>query len=505
MAFVRKLKTATGVYLVRVETARKNGKVVQRHVGMVGKIIDGKETLYGQISSSKVADVSIAGDVLVLKEIMNQLGILDILDKYTDGKGKWIAALVLAHCTSPGSLSRMSRWCQRYGASDLLDISQEECRKDRFYRALDTLDEQTIQGIGNAVFQRIKTLPAKDDDSIFYDVTNAYFYGTKCGIAKSGYNSEDIDLPQIHIGLAVTKPHGFPLFHQVYEGNIQDVRGIQNALKTFKDLGIKQTTLVLDRGFVSESTLADSKRMDLDVIMGLRSQGRLKQKAIESRKGIDVIGNRVRLSTQIIYAKGFQFAAYGHKGKLVVCSNEKERVLLKELRHDEIEKAIQKLKKGQKIREQVKKYINGNKIDMRAVAQAELTDGLYTLFSTNASLTAQEIVKTYFDKDKVEKAFRCLKGMIKLQPVRHWLSDRVRAHVFVCYLSYALFSVLDWKLSASGIDISFGKALDLLGNIYRVTMYDPSTGNKFVKHSTMSKQQEKLFTAVNKQLLGYVV
>ena len=92
MAFVRKLKTATGVYLVRVETARKNGKVVQRHVGMVGKIIDGKETLYGQISSSKVADVSIAGDVLVLKEIMNQLGVLELLDNYTDGKGKWIAA-----------------------------------------------------------------------------------------------------------------------------------------------------------------------------------------------------------------------------------------------------------------------------------------------------------------------------------------------------------------------------------------------------------------------------
>src|SRR4029450_8958183 len=39
----------------------------------------------------------------------------------------------------------------------------------------------------------------------------------------------------------------------------------------------------------------------------------------------------------------------------------------------------------------------------------------------------------------VERAFRCLKSVdLQLRPVRHWLPERVRAHVFLCMLGYYL-------------------------------------------------------------------
>ena len=62
-----------------------------------------------------------------------------------------------------------------------------------------------------------------------------------------------------------------------------------------------------------------------------------------------------------------------------------------------------------------------------------------------------ELVRLYFDKDIVEKAFRSLKGVIKLQPIRHWLSQRVIAHVFICYLAYLLLSLLKFRLKSLGI------------------------------------------------------
>jgi transposase len=501
MVFIRTLATKNGTYLVKVKSLRKQGKVVQKHLGMVGKIENGKEIKYGQLQHAQLTDVSVAGSVLVLKELTQQLEMRELLNTYTDNQGKWIVALVLAHCTDPSSLNKMKKWCKRFGATDLLGIHPDECKKDRFYRALDKLDVTSIMRIERELFERIYRLSRRKKGSLFYDVTSTYFCGSQCGIAKSGYNPQRLGLPQINIGLAVTKEYGFPLFHQVFDGNIKDIRSIEQALHTLKSFGIKKTTLVWDRGITSNPSLSAAKRMKLEVIAGLPLRGELEKKAIRMREGIATIGNRIRLSTQILYATSFVSEAYGHRGKIVICSNEKERGLLKELRYDEIENAIQREKKGLKIKDRIKKYVSGGKINHKTVAQAELTDGLHAIFSTNTSLSAKEIVRIYYQKDMVEKAFKCLKGMIRIRPVRHWLSERVRAHVFICYLSYALFSLLEWKLKSAGVELTLQQALDLLEDLYKVTLSDPRTGNIFVKHSVMSKQQESLFKAVNRDLL----
>ena len=56
------------------------------------------------------------------------------------------------------------------------------------------------------------------------------------------------------------------------------------------------------------------------------------------------------------------------------------------------------------------------------------------------------MLSLYFNKDLVEKAFRSLKGITQLRPVRHWLAERVHAHVFICYLAYLLLSLLQYRL-----------------------------------------------------------
>ena len=179
--------------------------------------------------------------------------------------------------------------------------------------------------------------------------------------------------------------------------------------------------------------------------------------------------------------------------------------MLKEIRYDEIEEALCRQKRKLKIKDCIKKFLNGSSINKETLAKAESTDGLYALFSTNSSLTDKEIVKIYFEKDKIEKAFKCLKGMIGMRPVRHWLSDRVKAHVFICYLSYALLALLEWKLKTANIEMSASSSLELLENLYRVKIMDPKTGNMFLKHSVMSKEQEKIFKAVNKSLVKNIV
>ena len=44
-----------------------------------------------------------------------------------------------------------------------------------------------------------------------------------------------------------------------------------------------------------------------------------------------------------------------------------------------------------------------------------------------------------------------LKGIIFLRPVRVWLRSHVEAHVRICYMAYAILSLLEYKVSGMGI------------------------------------------------------
>ena len=61
------------------------------------------------------------------------------------------------------------------------------------------------------------------------------------------------------------------------------------------------------------------------------------------------------------------------------------------------------------------------------------------LYATDPSLTAEQIVMTYFEKDFIEKVFRELKTYEEIGPIRHRLESRVMAIIFVCTLALPIF------------------------------------------------------------------
>src|SRR5262249_16940421 len=67
-------------------------------------------------------------------------------------------------------------------------------------------------------------------------------------------------------------------------------------------------------------------------------------------------------------------------------------------------------------------------------------DGIYVPRTSVAAseLAAPDVVRAYKQLKEVERAFRTLKGPLELRPIHHRLEDRVKAHVFLCLLSYYL-------------------------------------------------------------------
>jgi len=134
-------------------------------------------------------------------------------------------------------------------------------------------------------------------------------------------------------------------------------------------------------------------------------------------------------------------------------------------------------------------------IDQEAIEHAKLYDGVFVLRTSRNDLSAEEVVSSYKNLQEVETLFDDLKHFVDVHPVRHWLSHRVQAHVFLCVLSLLLKRVLE-------IDCLKSKALtETLETVaqsklvnYRVFMSERSNRTKeFWKITKTTPQQAHCF------------
>jgi transposase len=109
------------------------------------------------------------------------------------------------------------------------------------------------------------------------------------------------------------------------------------------------------------------------------------------------------------------------------------------------------------------------------------------------------MIHIYFNKDLIEKAFHSIKGVVRLRPIRHWLYNRVIAHIFICYISYLLLSLL--KLRLSELNISPMTALNELDTLYKVYIKDEKKGFEVSRVVALNKIQEKILKTIDKKLL----
>jgi transposase len=113
----------------------------------------------------------------------------------------------------------------------------------------------------------------------------------------------------------------------------------------------------------------------------------------------------------------------------------------------EIEQRLDKIFEGYKQRYRKFFEIDRDETDDKAIGwhlnqqrleQEEKLDGIFVLLTTRETLAADKVVDSYKNLKEVEMLFDDLKHFVDIQPIRHWLAQRVRAHVFLCILALLL-------------------------------------------------------------------
>ncbi|MCX8027533.1 MAG: hypothetical protein N3A62_06740 [Thermodesulfovibrionales bacterium] len=125
----------------------------------------------------------------------------------------------------------------------------------------------------------------------------------------------------------------------------------------------------------------------------------------------------------------------------------------------------------------------------------------YSVIYHNTEMDAKEVVRTYYEKDIIEKAFREIKSSIELHPIREYRMEHIKAHVKICYIAYAMLIYVKQRLK--DLNISPIEALEQLQSCYIVNLISTKHDLDWTKTVTLKNQQKAILKALGCGVIKY--
>jgi len=321
-------------------------------------------------------------------------------------------------------------------------------------------------------------------DLLLYDITSTYLEGQCAGnaLAQRGYSRDGRpDCKQVCLGLVVTTD-GIPLGYEVFAGNTADVTTVETIVQAMeRKYGKAERIWVLDRGMVSEDNLKFSRDRGGAYIVGtpkalLRQFERyLTDKDWhEVQAGVEVKlvpgpdGQETFIRARSADRRAKEEAMHARFTARLEAGLQKLRAAAASGRLKDSGVAHRRLgrRPGQYWRAagafdvQITTLPNPrNKVHLqvrwtrnrRWSEWAALSEGCYLLRTTLIDTDPATLWKRYIQLTEAEWALRLEKDELELRPIGHQKEERVRAHILVCFLAYALWKALGQWMRGAGL------------------------------------------------------
>ena len=522
---IKRHKRGNRIYRSEYRNTRVDGKVKSEFIRYLGVEEDGKIAKQPVKAIDKVSSTGStrAGDVDLLWTLAQDLDISGIIDRMRYGEssisvGKVLTAWAINRVIDPESATQLESWVKTTDIPRLSGIDGEKWSKELFLNSLDAIcfDDRTTRelkdlskNIDQEIFRRWREKhPLKGKDHVAYDLTTVLFFGTSCPLAEFGYNPDHLNRRQINIALMVSKEDYQPEYHAVFEGSRTGVTTIRNLLAALPEPedGKSPGTIIWDRGNMSVNNVKDVESTSWKLISGIPESVKQAGVIMRDTEIAEIPQNFVR-KTKVanVYATLVKANIYGMERNIAVYLNPMKALNEREDRNSELSRIGKELDSlsrkcsgwdEAKIHAEISRIVgewmpyidvrinrkDGKRIEWRyhshAINASGKLDGKSVILCTDPSLSAEEIVNMYLEKDFVEKVFRTMKTQEEIVPVRHRLERRVRAYVFVMVTAYRLIAALVYFLRESGISDPWGNSQKLLDSLSRVERMEITLGKE---------------------------
>ena len=382
-----------------------------------------------------------------------------------------IFAMIANRCLAPKSKLAVTDWVEKQVYIPELPKIDVQV----LYRAMDFLLEYQ-QELEKEIYWSVADILNLEVDILFFDTTSTYFETDDVSpLKRRGYSKDKRkDLPQVIVGLAVTR-EGIPVKHWVFPGNTQDMDTIERVKSDLSDWRLNRLIFVHDAGMSSEDNHRYLQRGGGHYIAGRK----LKSGEKEARAALSQKGPYTQIS-ETLFAKEIIVGDGEKRKRLVLVKNTEEAERQRTVRHQIIDtvqekvdlinnrrvlshnKAVCELKSHAVYGRYIKELTSGRlKVDKTKAAREGRYDGKFLIETSDDTLSVEDVVFGYKQLYDVEHAFRSLKTTLKLRPNYHSRDDRIRCHIFLCFLALLLVRVVENKTEKT-----WSKVRDEMNRIY---------------------------------------
>lgn len=396
------------------------------------------------------------GHVEAILGTIRRLGLDAVISSKGCRERDLVIAMIAERLIHPCSKLAMTRQWQTTTLAE--ELSVQDADEDDLYAAMDWLAERKER-----IEKKLAARHLAEGGMVLYDITSSYYEGRTCPLARFGHDRDgQKGLPIIVYGL-LTNAEGCPVAVEVYPGNRADSTTVSDQVeKLRKRFDLTRVVMVGDRGMLTQPQINKLKEHSgLGWITALTS--------VAIRKLVDKGVLQLSLFDEKNLAE-IKSPDYPDE-RLMVCYNpllaqergRKRRELL-----DATDKSLAKVAKETARR--TKKPMTDAQIALKVgkvlgrykmgkhyactigngtlqwarreveIEQESKLDGIYIIRTSESKerLSAEDAVRSYKSLSQVERAFRCLKGVLDLlvRPIHHRTEKRVPAHIFLCMLAY---------------------------------------------------------------------
>ena len=457
------------------------------------------------LSDIEVGRVREFGSVFLGLALWRRLGLHQLLESLIEpGREEvaWadVAAVITVgkFCGQASELGIAESWYARTALEDLSGIPADAINDDRLYRALDKVGAHKDR-LCEHLMARYQSWFGVNFEFLLYDVTSTYFEGLAEGNEKAarGYSRDHRgDCKQVCIGLVCT-PEGLPLNFEVFAGNRTDVTTVADMVEKMEmRFGKAQRVWVMDRGMVSEKNISMLRERKALYLVGTpKSELRAYEAKLAERENWVEVQHGVE-ARLVAHPDGRE------QERFVLCRSTargaKERAMLERQMTrltEEMAKIDAALRRRpadengaveRRIGRWMGKYPAAARwLKVELVRDGEggavtslnlscplregdhptLAKGAYLLRTNCTESDPAKLWRWYMQLTQAEAAFRTAKSDIGLRPVFHQKTERVEAHLLVCFLSLALWRTLEMWMRGKGLGTSARKLVAAIGTI----------------------------------------
>ena len=408
------------------------------------------------------------GHVAAVLGLLRSLEVPALLERRPSRLRDLALALIVARVLAPASKLATARTLGQSTLGSILGVS--DATEDELYGALDWLLAR--QG---RVERALAARHLGGGSLVLYDVSSTYVEGSHCPLAVKGYSRDHRpDRAQIVFGL-VTDGRGCPVAVEAFPGNTADPTTLETQLDKIRvRFGLTDIILVGDRGMLTAARIERLREIGgIDwvsclrgpAIRGLVEGGYLQLSLFDERDLAEITSPEYPGERLIVCRNPVLATERARKREELLSVTEAALATVVRLvgRGRLWSAAAIGLRAGRVI--DARKMAKHFELDIgdgvfryrrrtEVIAAEAALDGIYVV-RTNVSperLDPVAAVETYKRLSMVERDFRALKGDdLDIRPIFHHRADRVRAHLFLCFLA----AYLRWHLEQAWAPLLF--------------------------------------------------